>query len=325
MKFYLSKIHDPYFNLATEEYFLKNFTEDFFMLYTNESTVVVGKHQNLLSEINSAFSRDHSIKIARRLSGGGTVYHDPGNINFSLIQTVEGGELINYQRFALPVLESLRLLGLNVQFSSRNDMLINDLKISGSAMHVYKNRVLAHGTILFDAEKDKLSGVLNSHSEKYTDKAIKSVRSKILNVKDYLPATNTEGLIKHLSSTICFENSKMETVKLEEEDKTIIYQLVEEKYLKFDWIYGYSPKYQFETTLQLSGQTVPVKLQVEKGKIKEVEIKSNLSNPPIGEKLVQLLIGKNHEIESLLTDQPLMNYINDLPGYSKEKFSADFF
>ncbi len=325
MNIYQSEIHNPYYNLATEEHFLKNSPEDYFMLYTNEATVVVGKHQNLLSEINSVYINQNKIKVARRISGGGTVYHDPGNINFSLIQSVEGGEKINYQRFARPVLESLRLLGLNVHFSDRNDLFINGLKISGSAMHVYKNRVLAHGTLLFEADKNELSEALKSNSIKYIDKAIKSVRSKVMNIKELLPDMSTLEMIAHLASTVKFDDGQMNRVVLTKEDEITINKLVEERYLKYDWIYGYSPKYRFETNVTVADQTIPVLLFVEKGIIQNVQMGDNQELNDDLQELGHLLAGKNHQIGSILADQPLMNHISQMVDYSAERFCRDFF
>lgn len=142
---------DPYFNLAAEEYFLKNFQEDFFMLWRSWPSVVVGKHQNALAEINHEFVRLHQIPVARRLSGGGTVFHDPGNVNFTFIRNVANISEVNFKIFTIPVIEALKKLGVEAYTTGRNDLLIDGKKISGNAEHVHRNRVLHHGTLLFDS------------------------------------------------------------------------------------------------------------------------------------------------------------------------------
>jgi lipoate-protein ligase A len=325
MKIYLSNNHDPYFNLATEEFFLKHSELDLFMIYTNESSIIAGKHQNILSEINSPFIYRNNIKISRRLSGGGTVYHDLENINFSFIRTVNGSDMINYRKFASPILESLRLLGLNVQFSDRNDMIIDNMKISGSAMHVYKNRVLAHGTILLNSNLEKLSGALKCNSYKYTDKSIKSVRSKTTNIKNYLPELSTKLLINHIISTNRTDNLENNSIILSENDMMIISNMVENKYYTFEWIYGYSPKYEFKASVNISGNISEIIFSVEKGIIKETNFQSLTK---VNNGLTQLchnLTGKKHEIRSLLCDEEIIQSINQLPNYTETIFSEDFF
>lgn len=325
MNIYLSESHDPYFNFATEEFFLKSSSMDLFMIYTNEPSVIAGKHQNILAEMNSPFTFQNEVKIARRLSGGGTVYHDLENINFSFIKTVNSGDMINYQKFVLPIIESLQLLGLNVQFSRRNDMIINDMKISGSAMHVYKNRVLAHGTLLFNSNIEKLSASLLSHLDKYTDKSIKSVRSKIINIKNLLPGKNITDIIKHLFNTITSDNRENSPIYLNNNEKAIINKLAADKYFSFEWIYGYSPKYQFETSLDINGNITKISLLVEKGIIKDVKFESNSEINIHIILICNHLYNKRHEIKSLIAEKELIQVISKIPRYSVEKFCGDFF
>jgi len=186
MRFLFSTSNNPYFNLSTEEYFLKNSKEEMFFLYINEPCIVVGKHQNLLSEINLQFVLENNIKLSRRISGGGTVYQDLNNLNFSYIHNCANIEQINYKKFTYPILESLRDMGLNVEFSDRNDLIIDTKKISGNAMHIFKTRVLSHGTLLFNTNLNQLSAALKNNPQKYIDKSIKSVRSKVTNISNYL-------------------------------------------------------------------------------------------------------------------------------------------
>jgi len=178
---------DPYFNLAAEEYFLKNFQEDIFMLWRSRPAVVVGKHQNALAEINHEFVRDNQIPVVRRLSGGGTVFHDPGNVNFTFIRNVESIADVNFKVFTNPVIDALKKLGIDAYTSGRNDLLIDGKKISGNAEHVHRSRVLHHGTLLFDSRLDALKGALKVDLSRFEDKAVQSNRSEVTNILPYLP------------------------------------------------------------------------------------------------------------------------------------------
>ena len=174
---------DPYFNMAMEEYFLKNFTENIFILWRNEPAVIVGKHQNSLAEINVDYVTEKGIKVVRRLTGGGAVFHDLGNINFTFI---ENGSKPDFQKFTRPILDVLIDLGVDARFEGRNDLTIGGRKFSGNAIAVWKNRTLEHGTLLFSAVMEDLSGALKVNPLKFEDKAVKSTRSRVTNISEHL-------------------------------------------------------------------------------------------------------------------------------------------
>ena len=159
---------DPFFNLAAEEYVLKNFTEDCFMLWRNGPSIIVGKHQNTLAEINLDWVRANNIKVVRRLSGGGAVFHDLGNLNFTFIVSGEDGNLVDFRKFTKPILEVLQKLGVEAKFEGRNDLTIKGMKFSGNAEHVHKNRTLHHGTLLFSSVMADLSQALKVNPLKFT-------------------------------------------------------------------------------------------------------------------------------------------------------------
>ena len=177
---------DPYFNLATEEYLLKCFSEDIFLLYRNAPSIIVGKHQNTLAEINLSFVQEKDIIVARRISGGGTVFHDLGNLNFAFITGGKVGELVDYRKYTLPIIEAMGKMGLDVKLGERNELLMGTLKISGTASHVFKHRVLHHGTLLFASQMDDLSTALRVQPELFKDRAVKSIRSEVTNILDHL-------------------------------------------------------------------------------------------------------------------------------------------
>jgi lipoate---protein ligase len=269
-------ITQPYFNIASEEYLLRNFTDDVFMLYQNTPSVIVGKHQNTYAEINYWHTSANNIDVVRRLSGGGTVYHDLGNLNFTFIQNGLDGNLVDFKRFIEPILQVLQMLGVNATRSGRNDLIINNLKFSGNAEHVYKNRTLHHGTLLFSSQLQSLGKSLQVQSSQYTDKAVKSVRSKVTNIIDHLPTTITleefrQHILSHISKTI----PKVESYIFSETDISNIIQLVAEKYETWEWNFAYSPKFTIAKTGMAQKNEINLTLDVEKGIIKQAHIKIN--------------------------------------------------
>jgi len=290
---------DPYFNLAAEEYFLKNFQEDFFMLWRSRSSVVVGKHQNALAEINHEFVRSHQIPVARRLSGGGTVFHDPGNVNFTFIRNVEKISEVNFKIFTEPVVEALKKLGVEAYSTGRNDLLIGGKKISGNAEHVHRNRVLHHGTLLFDSHLKDLKGALKVDLSKFEDKAVQSNRSEVTNISNYLPKPiSVEEFTDFLFGEICQSISEFQVYKPTVADLEAIQKLSIEKYQTWDWIFGYSPRYRFINSLETATGVIHISMLVEHGRISEVSVSGSIQNE-LSQKIEEVLTGCRHDFESV--------------------------
>jgi lipoate---protein ligase len=290
---------DPYFNLAAEEYFLKNFQEDFFMLWRSRPSVVVGKHQNALAEINHEFVRSHGIPVARRLSGGGTVFHDSGNVNFTFIRNVANISEVNFKVFTVPVIEALKKLGVEAYTTGRNDLLIDGKKISGNAEHVHRNRVLHHGTLLFDSRLEALKGALKVDLSKFEDKAVQSNRSEVTNIADYLPnPISVEEFTGFLFSEISKNYPEFQVYEPTREDMEAIEKLSIEKYQTWDWIFGYSPRYRFTNSLDTAIGEISVSLLVEKGRIAEVFI-SGAIPAEISQKIAEAILGCRHDFETV--------------------------
>ena len=163
---------DPHFNLAAEEYLLKETDRDYAFFYINGPSIIIGKHQNAWAEINLPWTRKNNIPVVRRISGGGTVWHDEGNLNFSFVLTGEEGKLVNFREYAAPVLDFLVKLGIPAEFGKRNEIMVEGLKISGNAEHVFRKRVLHHGTLLFSSDLSQLKDALDTDPEEYQDKSI---------------------------------------------------------------------------------------------------------------------------------------------------------
>lgn len=268
----LNNSTDPYFNLAAEEYFFSNFNDNIFMLWRNSPAIIVGKHQNTLAEINYEYVKENNIKVVRRMTGGGAVFHDLGNINFTFIETGESDKLVDFRKYVQPILDILLKLGVDAKFEGRNDLTIDGKKFSGNAEHVYKNRILHHGTILFSAKMSDLTKALNVKDVKFTDKAVKSVRSRVTNVSEHLknPITVLEFInlvFNHILDM--YEDAKIYEITQKDVEK--IEELVKNKYSTWEWNFGYSPEYNFDKSIRTDGGTLEVSMFVENGIIQRLK------------------------------------------------------
>lgn len=291
---------DPCFNLAAEEYVLKNFSDDCFMLWRSDPSIIVGKHQNALAEINLDFVREKGIRVVRRLSGGGTVFHDLGNLNFTFIVSGEAGKLVDFRRFTKPILEVLHKLGVEAQFEGRNNLTIGGLKISGNAEHVYRKRTLHHGTLLFSSVMSDLSQALKVHSQRYTDKAVQSVRSKVTNISEHLSHPMKVEEFSDMIMQHIHENYGGDRIyAYTEADTHAIEKLCDEKYRQWAWNFGYSPKYVFERSVRVNGADIGFHIQVEQGVIREIRIHGDFwQRSGIGV-IEKALLGLLHEPDAI--------------------------
>lgn len=298
---------NPFFCLAAEEYLLKNFDEDIFMLWQCENTVVVGKHQNTLAEINYPFVRQNDVTLARRISGGGTVFHDMGNVNFAFIKNVKSPAEISFKQFTRPVVDALAKLDIEATTSGRNDLLVEGLKISGNAEHVYKNRVLHHGTLLFDSDLNRLGDAIKVVPEKYTGKAVQSNRSKVANISKFLKKKiNVERFIRFLLD-VQLENEENRLVWLKDSDIDSIQNLALEKFETWDWNFAYSPKYEFNNRVSINNKTIDIHLEVKKGCIVSCEISGDYFSAESIARMNIDLVGKRHffkDIHRVLKSEP---------------------
>ncbi|HEY5509694.1 MAG TPA: lipoate--protein ligase [Prolixibacteraceae bacterium] len=296
MNLLISPSSNPYENLAVEEFLLKNSTEDFIFLYVNRPCVVVGKHQITPKEINSNYTFENNIVIVRRLSGGGTVFQDEGNLNFSVIQSITPGSDFSYKILSRPIIEFLRQVGANVHLSDRNDIMLFDKKISGSAMHIYKNRALAHSTLLIDCNLSTLSLSLQSNPERYKDKSIASIRSKVMNLSEAYNDFSVSYLLDLFTKFVGSEYQFTTIPSIPESYNFSISKLASEKYGTNEWIYGYSPKYTYKNTCEFNGNKIDYSLNIEKGIIISTHIESIIEQKNTIDLEFNQLIGKPHNI-----------------------------
>jgi lipoate-protein ligase A len=316
MYFYRSQTNNPYFNIATEEYLLKHFSDDFFYLYINEPSIVVGKHQNTMAEINVPYVIENQLKVVRRLSGGGTVFHDKGNINYCFIQKGAQGNLVNFKKYSQPILDTLQNLGVNAYLKGKSDLVINNLKFSGNAEHVYRNKVLHHGTLLYQSELGKLNEAIKADWNKFTDKAVRSNRSVVTNIVDHLqPKLSIEAFIDTLKETVFNQLPRITEFKLSATDKNAIELLVTEKYNTWDWNYAYSPQYEFQKKQNINGKELAVSFRVNKGIIENayiaIEQEENVE-------LKHLFEGLPHQYPKLKEALTRINKNKELPLFPDE-------
>jgi lipoate-protein ligase A len=290
---------NPYFCLAAEEYFLKNFSDDIFMLWQSEKAVVVGKHQNLLAEINYPFVRENNIALCRRISGGGTVFHDAGNVNFSFIKNVKSPAEISFKHFTAPIVDTLAKLGVTATTSGKNDLLIEGLKISGNAEHVYKNRVLHHGTLLFNSNLKNLGQAITVVPGKYESKAVQSNRRPVANISQFLKTKMTTLELIRFLLDIQLENPENNFYNLNENDIQTIEKLSTEKFTTWEWNFGYSPKYSFKNEVEIDGKTLKIKLQVERGIIVQAEIEGDYFIQSQSSSIQNGLLQKIHDFDTM--------------------------
>ena len=297
---------NAYFNIASEEYLLHRFpTEDIFLLYVNAPSIIVGKFQNTLAEINLDYVEEKGIKVVRRMSGGGAVYHDLGNLNFSFHTLLGQNDFGDFSFFTKPVVNMLNTLGVPAELKGRNDLLVDGKKFSGNAKLARHGKMIQHGTILLNSEMEVLGEALKVNPLKFIDKATKSNRGRVTNLIDYLPKeTTTETLKELLTAEIIKNNPEAKRYQLSLEDLAGIEQLMEEKYETWDWNFGFSPQYNFKKAIKIPAGFIEVHLDVVHGIIEKAKIFGDFfASMPIEDLEVQL-IGKKHQttdLENLFT------------------------
>lgn len=258
---------DPAYNLAFEEYVLAHRIEgDYLILWQNDNTVVIGRNQNAEEEIDHAFVKSHGVRVVRRTTGGGAVYHDLGNLNYSFITDAREAENLSMERFIQPVVNALRGLGLQAEASGRNDILVEGRKVSGTAQRLLDGRILHHGTLLFDADPGMVAGALRADPEKFRSKSAKSVRSRVGNIREFLPVDmDLTAFWEYLKTTLAGAGFVDGTLTAEELEGVEV--LKREKYDTWEWNFGRSPAYDMVDRRRWDGGSLEVRASVKEGRI----------------------------------------------------------
>lgn len=293
---------DPAFNLALEQYVFDRMPRDrgYFMLWRNDNAIIVGRHQNTLAEINEDFVRDRGVRVVRRLSGGGAVYHDLGNLNFTYIVDAAQGPRVDLRLFCQPVAEALRSLGVDARVNGRNDITIDGRKFSGNAQYVREGRVMHHGTIMFDSDLTVLGQALQVSREKIETKGVRSVRSRVTNVRPYLPPEVTMDLFKARILESVSRGRPMERYDLTAEDAVQVEDLRRRRYDTWEWNYGASPACSALRRRRVEGcGTVEAYLRTDRGRLTDVQFRGDFFSAVEPEVLARRLIGLRPEEKEL--------------------------
>ncbi|MGB0431822.1 MAG: lipoate--protein ligase family protein [Bacteroidia bacterium] len=277
-------------------FFFKQIEEDSIILWQSKNAIVCGKHQNALAEINLPFAHKNNIDVVRRLSGGGTVYHDLGNLNFTFIQSGEKEKLVDFGRYLKPIIKALAAMGVEAIQGKRNELLVAGKKISGNAEHTFKSRVLHHGTLLYNTDLTTLIKSLRINPLKYESKAIKSVQSRVVNLNQHIKNLSFNSFRNEIKESLMQQFNIANEYKLNEKQVHEIAQLEQEKYRTWDWNFGYSPTYTLKKTLTIKGAQVALEISVKKGQITSINYFENESE--FAKDLVAI-VGLPHKPETI--------------------------
>ena len=268
--------NDPFFNLAIEEFLLKNSKEEYLILGVNNPSVIIGKHQSGHREVNTKFVYENHIPVIRRISGGGTVFHDNGNLNFSFIRQSESGKQVDFRKYTQPVIDFLVSIGVEVKFAGKNDLKVDGYKISGNAEHIHRNRVLHHGTLLFNSSLDMLRNSIRKDTSCYTSRAVISNPASVMNLNEKLNTFKDIdefrlGMMDYfktnLSDFVPYELTQTEIVQAE--------SLADSKYKRWEWNWAYGPEYTFNNSYVINKVYHSCSMSIKDGIIRECFIEGS--------------------------------------------------
>lgn len=304
MIFVPNELTDPRVNLAIETFLLKEMPldEPILLFYINEPSIIIGRNQNTIEEINQDYVTEKGIHVVRRLSGGGAVYHDFGNLNFSFIMPDDGNSFRDFEKLTKPIVKALQELGVEgAQLKGRNDLVINDQKFSGNAMYATNGRMFAHGTIMFDSDINEVVNALKVRPDKIQSKGIKSIRSRVTNVKPFLPKDKQDMTTKDFRQAILLKifgvasEDQVKTYELTEADWQKINEIADEYYRNWDWNYGKSPDFDIERRHRFPIGSIEVRLKVQSGKITDAKIYGDFFGLGEIKDVEDILIGTRYE------------------------------
>ncbi|MBC2189987.1 lipoate--protein ligase [Listeria booriae] len=313
-------VKDPTINLAVEEFILTelDLDEPVLLFYINQPSIIIGRNQNTIEEINTEYVAKNNIKVVRRLSGGGAVYHDEGNLNFSFITKDDGDSFHNFAKFTQPIVEALKKQGVKAELKGRNDLLIDGFKVSGNAQFATKGKMFSHGTLMLDLNLDNVVASLKVRKDKIESKGIKSVRSRVANISEFMEQKMTTEAFRDLLLLDLFDVENVKDVKeyvLTEADWEKIHAISEKRYNNWDWNYGKSPKFNLERTKRFPVGGIDVRLDVVKSVIADVKIFGDFFGVGDVTEIEDKLRGVNYDrkaIETALQGVDIKHYFGNI-------------
>ncbi|TAF66040.1 MAG: lipoate--protein ligase [Cytophagales bacterium] len=323
-------ITNPQINLALEEYIVRNFDaeEDYLLFYINSPSLIIGKHQNTIEEINPDYVKENNINVVRRISGGGTVYHDLGNLNFSFLTRYDTSKVNNFEQFTRPIVNALQKLGVPAEMTGRNDIVAEGRKISGNAQFSTTKKMFSHGTLLFNSEIDSIVSALQVKADKIESKGIKSVRSRVANISEFLKEPLTMEQFKAYLLEQIFQTTldKIPKALLTEQDWKAIEELSKQKYQTWEWNYGRSPEFDIQRVNRFDFGQIDARMQVKEGSIIQIKFYGDfLAHGDLSE-VENLLQGEKYEnkaIAEALESLDLSEYFGNISAQNLANFLCD--
>lgn len=316
---------DPYQNHALEEWLMDTMDQDCFMLWRNEKAILLGKNQNAYSEINMPYAAEKGIKLVRRITGGGTVFTDEGNIMFTFISCRGRKDFRDFRRFTEPILTALRNMGVPAEFTGRNDLTIEGKKFSGNAQCRYKDKLLHHGTLMYTANTDELAKALKVRAIKLKSKGVSSVKSRVTNISDYLEAApDINEFRSRLFRTVMAETPEAAIFRLSAQQWAEVKARSLRRHATKEWIYGCNPDFDIRKETKLTSGIIEVFLNVEKGRIQTVKICGDFfGDGDIGdiEQGLQGILYEKESIAAVLAGYPVRQYFGNI---GDEELTAAF-
>ncbi|HFZ6515832.1 TPA: lipoate--protein ligase, partial [Streptococcus agalactiae] len=303
MKYIVNTSNDPAYNVALEAYAFQKLTDidEIFILWINEPAIIIGRHQNTIQEINKEFIDKNGIHVVRRLSGGGAVYHDLNNLNYTIISNNTQEAAFDFQTFSKPVIDTLAKLGVKAEFTGRNDLEINGQKFAGNAQAYYKGRMMHHGCLLFDVDMSVLGQALKVSKDKIESKGIKSVRARVTNIVDHLSDKIT---VQEFSDAILAqmkeEYPEMDEYVLSDAELSEIQAMRDNQFATWDWTYGKAPEYTIERGVRYPAGKITTYANVENSTIKSVKIFGDFFGVKPVDDIEKMLEGVRYDYKDVL-------------------------
>ncbi|HGD1112543.1 TPA: lipoate--protein ligase [Streptococcus agalactiae] len=303
MKYIVNTSNDPAYNVALEAYAFQKLTDidEIFILWINEPAIIIGRHQNTIQEINKEFIDKNGIHVVRRLSGGGAVYHDLNNLNYTIISNNTQEGAFDFQTFSKPVIDTLAKLGVKAEFTGRNDLEINGQKFAGNAQAYYKGRMMHHGCLLFDVDMSVLGQALKVSKDKIESKGIKSVRARVTNIVDHLSDKIT---VQEFSDAILAqmkeEYPEMDEYVLSDAELSEIQAMRDNQFATWDWTYGKAPEYTIERGVRYPAGKITTYANVENSMIKSVKIFGDFFGVKPVDDIEKMLEGVRYDYKDVL-------------------------